>query len=192
MTLTPEQADAYAAALYNARKTRIPIAPLTQDDPSLTMADGYAVQQGIVRRYLDDGDHIIGYKLGLTSKPMQEMLKVDSPDFAPVMASHVNRDGTTINTADYIAPRLEAEIALTLGADLEGADLTGATLTDADLSFADLKGKSVGVLSLAAGTVPNLTVVPVTKPVPAMTTVSPPTEVPVAGVSEVTTGVTAA
>ena len=112
MTLSAEQADSYAAALYNARKTRVPIAPLTEDDPTLTMADGYAVQQGIVRRYLADGDHIIGYKLGLTSKPMQEMLKVDSPDFAPVMASHVNRDGTTINTADYIAPAMPAFVAI--------------------------------------------------------------------------------
>ena len=39
-------------------------------------------------------DYFIGYKLGLTSKPMQTMLGVDSPDFAPVMASHVNVDGT--------------------------------------------------------------------------------------------------
>ena len=103
MSLSAERADAYAAALYEARSTRVPIAPLTEDDPSLTMADGYLVQQGIVRRYLADGDRIIGYKLGLTSKPMQQMLNVDSPDFAPVMASHVNRDGVAISVGDYIA-----------------------------------------------------------------------------------------
>ena len=46
-------------------------------------------------------------------------------------------------------------------------------------------------VTLVAATVPNFTVVPVTKPVPVMTTVSPPTVLPVAGDRFVTTGVTA-
>ena len=124
MTLTPERADELAAALYKARLTRVPVPPLTEADPDLTMADGYLVQQGVVRRYLADGDRIVGYKLGLTSKPMQTMLGVDSPDFAPVMASHVNVDGTAIEVSSFIAPKLEAEIALVLGAELSGPDCT--------------------------------------------------------------------
>ncbi len=124
MSLTPERADELAAALYDARRTLVPIRPLTEADPDLTMTDGYLVQQRVVRRYLDDGDRVVGYKLGLTSRPMQEMLGVDSPDFAPVMASHVLLDGAAVAVADYIQPRLEAEIALVLGADLSGPDCT--------------------------------------------------------------------
>jgi 2-keto-4-pentenoate hydratase len=124
MTLTPERADELAAALYDARRTRVPIAPPSDTDPGLTLADGYLVQQGIVRRYLADGDRVVGYKLGLTSTPMQQMLGVDSPDFAPVMASHVNVDGAAVEAAAYIAPRLEAEIALVLGSELAGPDCT--------------------------------------------------------------------
>jgi 2-keto-4-pentenoate hydratase len=124
MSLTPERADELAAALYDARRTLVPIAPLTDADPGLTLADGYLVQQGVVRRYLADGDRVVGYKLGLTSKPMQQMLGVDSPDFAPVMASHVHVDGAAVEAAAYIAPRLEAEIALVLGEELSGPDCT--------------------------------------------------------------------
>jgi 2-keto-4-pentenoate hydratase len=124
MSLTPERADELAAALYDARRTRVPIAPLTDADPALTMADGYLVQQGVVRRYLEAGDRVVGYKLGLTSRPMQEMLGVDSPDFAPIMASHVNADGAEVEAAAFIAPRLEAEIALVLGEELAGPDCT--------------------------------------------------------------------
>ena len=76
MSLTAERADELAAAIYEARRTRVAIAPLTEADPDLTMQDGYVVQQGVVRRYLEDGDRIVGYKLGLTSKPMQQMLGV--------------------------------------------------------------------------------------------------------------------
>jgi len=124
MTLSAERADELAAVLYQARLTGVAIPPLTEADPDLTMTDGYLVQQGVVRRYLSDGDRIVGYKLGLTSKPMQQMLGVDSPDFAPVMASHVHQDGAAMAASDYIAPKLEAEIALVLGADLSGPDCT--------------------------------------------------------------------
>ena len=124
MTLSADRADELAAALYQARLTGVPVAPLTEADPDLTMTDGYLVQQGVVRRYLAAGDRIVGYKLGLTSKPMQQMLGVDSPDFAPVMASHVLQDGAAVAAADYIAPRLEAEIALVLGEALSGPDCT--------------------------------------------------------------------
>ena len=122
MTLTPERADVLAAALYEARRTRVPVPPLTEGDSGLTLEDAYLVQQGVVRRYLDDGDRIVGYKLGLTSKPMQQMLGVDSPDFAPVMSSHVLDDGAAVAVTDFIAPKLEAEIALVLGEDLAGPD----------------------------------------------------------------------
>ena len=124
MSLTDAEVSELAAGLYQARRTGIAIAPLTVQHPDMTMADGYLVQQGVVAATAD-GDRIVGYKLGLTSKPMQQMLGVDSPDFAPVMASHVNPDGAAISALpSYIAPRLEAEIALVLREDLRGPDCT--------------------------------------------------------------------
>jgi 2-keto-4-pentenoate hydratase len=78
-----------ARALYEARRTRQPIEPFTDADPDLGMADGYAVQQQLTSMLLADGDHIVGYKVGLTSKPMQQMIGVDQPDYGPVLASTI-------------------------------------------------------------------------------------------------------
>ena len=74
-----------ARALYEARRTRQPIEPFTDADPDLGMADGYAVQQELVGMLLAEGDRIVGYKVGLTSKPMQKMIGVDQPDYGPVL-----------------------------------------------------------------------------------------------------------
>ena len=117
-------APAKARALYDARRTRVPIPPFTDDDPSLGMADGYAIQRELVPMLLADGDEIIGYKVGLTSKPMQRMLGVDSPDYGPVLASTVYRDGDDVPAGRFIAPKVEAEIVFVLGERLAGPGVT--------------------------------------------------------------------
>jgi len=121
-TLTDAEVSKLAADLYQARQTGVAIPPLTDERPGLTMADSYRVQQELLDRLIADGERIVGYKLGLTSAPMQQLLGVDSPDFAPVLSSHVNADGSAVTAGSFIAPRIEAEIALVLAADLRGPD----------------------------------------------------------------------
>ncbi len=125
MTGLPDSTVAeLGAALYAARRSGVPVEPLTDARPEMSMRDAYRVQRDLLARLLADGDRIVGYKLGLTSTPMQRMFGVDSPDFAPVLASHVQPDGAGVAAAGFIQPRAEAEIALVLGAGLAGPDCT--------------------------------------------------------------------
>ena len=124
MTLTDTEVSQAADDLYLARQTGVPIAPLTARHPGMGLADGYRVQQELVARLTADGDRVAGYKLGLTSAPMQQLMGVDSPDFAPVLASHLHPDGAAVTAGSFIAPKVEAEIALVLRSDLAGPDCT--------------------------------------------------------------------
>lgn len=124
--ISDDQARAFAADLLQARRTRVAIAPFTDALPDLGMPDGYAIQQHLVRMLEAEGETICGYKLGLTSAPMQQLLGVDSPDFGPVFASTVFRDGAELPVDRFIAPRVEAEIAVVLGSDLRGPHCTPA------------------------------------------------------------------
>jgi len=126
-----QQAKDFADALYEARRTRTPIDPLTEHMPDLGMEDGYAVQQLLVERLVADGEVISGYKLGLTSAPMQRLLGVNQPDFSPVFASTVHEDGADIRVDTFIAPRVEAEIAVTLDSELSGPHCTAADVYQA-------------------------------------------------------------
>lgn len=113
-----------AEVLYKAARTRTTIPPLTDTHPDMTPADAYAVQSALCELLLGDGDRIVGYKLGLTSAPMQQMFGVNEPDYAPVLASGVVDDGAAVEAGRFIQPKAEAEIALLLDRPLAGPGIT--------------------------------------------------------------------
>lgn len=112
--------ESLATALYEARQSRTPIEPLIAADPDLTVDDAYHIQQSLVRRHLAEGADIVGYKLGLTSQAMRDLLGVPEPDYAPVLSSMVFENDTELDLNNYIQPKAEAEIALVLGESLTG------------------------------------------------------------------------
>lgn len=117
--------DEVAEMLYTALIERVPVDPITASHSEAGVDDAYHIQQALVRRLVAErGGGTVGYKLGLTSKPMQRMLGVDAPDYAPVLSSMVFDDGHTVALSDYIQPRVEAEIALVLDEPLRGPGVT--------------------------------------------------------------------
>jgi 2-keto-4-pentenoate hydratase len=124
--LSAEAARDKARSLYAARRDRRPIPPFTDAEPELDMADGYAVQREVVAMLLAEGDSVIGYKVGATSEAMQRMIGLDSPDYGPVLASTVFRDGDELQLDAFIAAKIEAEIGFVIGRPLQGPGVTEA------------------------------------------------------------------
>lgn len=116
--------DRLAALLHQAWVDHEPVAPLSASH-DLGVDDAYAIQQGLVQRLTaDGGGRQVGFKIGLTSAPMREMLGVDQPDYAPVLSSMVYEDGHAVPLDRYIQPKVEAEIALVLDRPLRGPGVT--------------------------------------------------------------------
>jgi 2-oxo-hept-3-ene-1,7-dioate hydratase len=113
-----------ARQLYAARKARTPLRHFSREHPSMTIADGYAIQREWVRLELADGRHIRGRKIGLTSRAMQQASQIDEPDFAPLMDDMFFAQGGDIPIARFIAPRVEVELAFVLGRPLAGPGTT--------------------------------------------------------------------
>jgi 2-keto-4-pentenoate hydratase len=65
-----------------AEISRRPVEPLMQTYPALTANDAYAIQAINVASREATGARMVGYKIGLTSKAMQEMLGVDERDYS--------------------------------------------------------------------------------------------------------------
>ena len=88
--------DTFAGELYEAAVGRVPIAPLTARAEGLTIADAYAIQTRVIDRRIAAGARPVGRKIGLTSKPMQDLLGVDEPDFGVLLDDMVVEDGDEI------------------------------------------------------------------------------------------------
>jgi 2-keto-4-pentenoate hydratase len=113
-----------ADALWRAEVGRAPIAPLTDSRPELTVADGYAVQAHNVARRVAGGGLVHGRKVGLTSQRTRQLFGVDEPTFGVLLQDMFVDDGAELEPAELVAPRVEAELALVLAADLTGPGVT--------------------------------------------------------------------
>lgn len=113
-----------AEALWTAEQDRVPIPPLTDEHPDLTVEDAYAIQTINVERRVGEGRLIRGRKVGLTSAPMQQLLGVNEPDFGVLLDDMFTEDGDAIPLDTMLQPRVEAELAFIMGDDLAGPGVT--------------------------------------------------------------------
>ena len=120
--------SALGAELYAALRARRTVAPLAARYPVLTIDDAYAISLDFLRRREADGERVVGKKIGVTSKPVQDMLGVHQPDFGFLTDAMWVADGASVDIVarGLIQPRAEAEIAFLLQADLNGPGVTAA------------------------------------------------------------------
>lgn len=130
------KAELHGAALYAALRDGRTVTPLIQQDPALTVDDAYAISLDFLSRRLADGEKVVGKKIGVTSKAVQDMLGVHQPDFGFLTDwMHVEGD-IDIDAKALIAPRAEAEIAFVLKSSLNGPGVTAADVLAATESVA--------------------------------------------------------
>lgn len=117
--------EAAARELVEARGHGRPCPPLRgRLLPGTDLDAAYQVQQHQVRQWLDAGHRRVGAKIGLTSRAVQEHLGVHQPDFGVLLDSMAVPDGDEIALDRLLQPRVEAEIAFVLGADLPDERVT--------------------------------------------------------------------
>jgi len=125
MSQTATHAPVIEAAnrLAAAAATCIACPPVRDLIGSDDVAAAYAVQSEVTRRRLTSGARVVGRKIGLTSPAVQAQLGVDQPDFGTLFEDMQYDDGDTVPFARLLQPRIEAEVAFVLTADLAEGEL---------------------------------------------------------------------
>lgn len=136
MTAAERSPTPYANELHQARLQRRVVAPLRTRAP-LTIDDAYQISLAQLALRQAAGERLIGKKIGVTSKPVQDMLGVHEPDFGFLTdAMHVANNSVIRLDQHLIQPRAEAEIALILRANLSGPGVTPSDVLAATESVA--------------------------------------------------------
>ncbi len=118
--------------LYEALTTQTTLTPFTEREADITIDDAYYISLRMVSRRVEAGEKIIGKKIGVTSKVVQDMLGVHQPDFGFLTDKMEYANGADIPVAgNLIAPRAEAEIGFKLKKDLSGPGVTEQDVLDA-------------------------------------------------------------
>jgi 2-oxo-hept-3-ene-1,7-dioate hydratase len=118
--LTEEERSRAADILLDAERTRKPALQLSKTYPNIEIEDSYAIQSEVTRRKIEQGRRLIGHKVGLTSKAMQQSSQIDEPDYGHLLDDMMLADGAKVPHANYCVPRVEPELAFVLGRPLKG------------------------------------------------------------------------
>ncbi|MFI5881148.1 2-keto-4-pentenoate hydratase [Streptomyces sp. NPDC051554] len=109
--------------LTRAARDRQPCAPVRDLLGATDISLAYAVQQRIVADRIAAGARVVGRKIGLTSASVQRQVGVDRPDFGVLLADMDVSALPAVPSGRLLQPRVEAEIAFVLAADLDQDDL---------------------------------------------------------------------
>lgn len=130
--MSTEKIAAFGDELYDALTKRYVVSPLTERWPEMTIADAYHVSLRMVQRRCGAGEKIIGKKIGVTSKVVQEKLNVHQPDFGYLTDQMIYPNGGEMPISTrLIQPRAEGEIAFRMKKRLAGPGVTEQDVLDA-------------------------------------------------------------
>ncbi len=117
-----------AAELQRSQQTRTPVEHFSKRHPGMTIEDGYRIGRAWVDLEKAAGKQVIGHKIGLTSRAMQISSQIDEPDYGTLLDDmlYTARVGEVLEipVKNFIAPRVEVELAFVLKAPLAGPNVT--------------------------------------------------------------------
>lgn len=122
--LSKEQHISIADELAEAERTHTMVPLLTQRFSDMTVEDSYAVQREWVRRGIENGRRLVGRKIGLTSKVMQEATGITEPDYGAIFEDMIFENGSVIEHDRFSSVRIEVELAFKLKKELSGPNAT--------------------------------------------------------------------
>lgn len=113
-----------ARALHEAEIKCCQISMLSEKNPDMTVEDAYAIQLKNIANRIEKGEVLVGMKIGLTSKGMQNLLGVNEPDYGHLTDQMLLLEGEECLASELNQPKVEGELAFCLKKPLRGPGVT--------------------------------------------------------------------
>ncbi|MCC6138184.1 MAG: 4-oxalocrotonate decarboxylase [Bdellovibrionaceae bacterium] len=120
-TLSLDQLKTFAETLHSARKNVQEVEPFSKQNGEYNLTDAYKVQKTGIDLRLQEGEKIVGYKMGLTSKAKMEQMGLHTPIFGVLTNTMFIENNGTFQMAGKIHPKTEPEIYFITNRELSGS-----------------------------------------------------------------------
>lgn len=123
-------AMALATRLISEHASGERFVPFSRESGLEAVSDAYDVQDQFVERLLVHHGDVVGYKIGLTSIPMQTFCGIDQPIGGAVLSKRVLKSGVKVKASDFGRLGLEFEIAVRIGVStaIDGTPYSAETI----------------------------------------------------------------
>ena len=108
-TLSREDVVRLCERVEGAQKEARAITKLTEEYPAMNMDDGYAVQNALRARFMEQGHKLVGWKAGLTSKAKMQQMGVDVPSIGFLTDKMAVPENGVVSVSELVHPRVECE-----------------------------------------------------------------------------------
>lgn len=110
--------DLIAKEVDQAARNAEPLAGFSDSTP-FSVAEAYQIQRASIQRRYDDGERMVGVKLGFTSRAKMQQMGVDSLIWGWLTDAMLLNDGGDAVLSNYIHPRAEPEVCFLVGKDID-------------------------------------------------------------------------
>jgi 2-keto-4-pentenoate hydratase len=104
--------------IINCRQNNKKIIIHEKDKVNLDFSDGYIIQNEI-HNYYSKSETFNAWKIGCTTRVMQEYLKIPTPCVGRVMKKNVYKGDSKVKFKDFIRPGVECEIGVILSKEFD-------------------------------------------------------------------------
>jgi 2-oxo-hept-3-ene-1,7-dioate hydratase/2-keto-4-pentenoate hydratase len=129
--LTDDAHKEIAAKIYHSIKEISPMSLLTTTYPDIEIGDSYHIQNYVVSSFKEAGSRVKGYKIGLTSKAVQQLVGSTEPNFSPLLDHMFAAEESKLARSNWLTPVVESELAFIIKNRLTGPGINPADVVRA-------------------------------------------------------------
>ncbi len=118
--MNPDQINEIAQKLHDARLGAGPLKQFSANIENFKRADAYSIQETGIAMREEDGEKVIGLKMGLTSKEKRDQMNLDAPLYGVLTDKMQVKNQGTYSLEGSIHPKIEPEIAFYISSELKG------------------------------------------------------------------------
>ncbi|WP_052400956.1 2-keto-4-pentenoate hydratase [Oceanobacillus jeddahense] len=102
-----------------AYRTHQPVS-FIRENYTISAEEAYQVQHAFIKKRVQEGEAVAGYKISMTSKETQAIADTNEPAYGTILTSQVLQEGSEYALSNLFSPLIEPELMFFINEDISG------------------------------------------------------------------------